>query len=190
MDIGSFRFDGLALPNRLVSHTLDAGDLQGSTILGALTDQRLTTYIDPDWVGDYVVLGFPGSGVRNDTGFDVAIFELWAAEAIRVSLTEFGAGISFMPEYTGYRTTFSNGETARVNVVWLDLSALGVQDGESVSQLVIGATGDGETTVNNTSSSPEIAAVGAIRSIPEPSTLGLLGVSLAALLWGGRRRLR
>jgi len=184
IDIGNFEFDASAFPDALVAHTLEQDDLEGSRILRALNDDKLTSYIDPDFVGDYVILRFTDNAIRNEAGYDLAIFELWTPEAIRISLSSDQSGINVMPIYTGYITTFNNGGTGEVNIAWVDLSDLGIADGGLVHELLIGATGSEETDVNNDVSSPEIAGVAAIHNVPEPGTLALFGLGLGSLLLG------
>jgi len=184
IDIGNFEFDKSAFPDVLVSHTLEQNDLQGSSVLRALNDDKLTSYIDPDFFDDYVILRFTDNAIRNEAGYDLAIFELWTPEAIRISLSSDQSGINVMPIYTGYITTFNNGGTGEVNIAWVDLSDLGIADGGLVHELLIGATGSEETDVNNAVSSPEIAGVAAIHNVPEPGTLALFGLGLGSLLLG------
>jgi len=186
IDIDNFEFATSAFPDVLVSHTLEHNDLQGRSVLRALNDDKLTSYIDPDFFDDYVILRFTDNAIRNEAGYDLAIFELWAPEAIRISLSSDKPGITVTPIYTGFKTTFNNGGTGRVNIAWVDLTDLGIADGGLVHELLIGATGSVATEENNAVSSPEIAGVAAIHNVPEPGTVALFGLGLGSLLLGRR----
>lgn len=192
-----FTFDDSAFPDVLVAHTLETNDVKGtSSFLAAINDHRLNRYLDPDYEEDWFTLSWNG-GLWNNAGFDLALFELWEPEPVRVLNPLTSRYADYMPRYTGYRFVFPNGSSARVNLALVDLSDFGLSDGQFLTTLTFGAIGSARTNINNLNMSPEIAVIGALGgalapppsplTISEPSMAGLLGLGLVGLV--GMRRL-
>jgi hypothetical protein len=77
-----------------------------------------------------------------------------------------------MPAYSGYRLTFTNGTTARINVASVEFSDLGVKVGEAVPELSISGAGRVDVRTNNLVDTPEIGAVAALNSVSGSWSLG------------------
>ena len=126
------------------------------------------TIHDPD-PRDFVELRFTNNVVVNAAGDDLAFFEIGDPEPILVSLTVGGAFVSVPTAYT-LEDSFPSGR--KINVGFLDLSDLGVADGAIITSIV----------ANGAGTQPEFAGVGALNSVPEPSTVMLTALALLGLI--------
>jgi hypothetical protein len=114
-----------------------------------------------------LTVGFADLIPVNGPGNDVAIIELGATAPISVTI----AG-------TTQQYTSQPSGTANINFVLIDLGDFGVAQAAAL-------------TISSTSILNDIAAIGALNSVPEPSTLALAAVGFVALAaWGWRKRSR
>jgi hypothetical protein len=144
----------------------------------AIIGSNLNTYVSLGINSLYLELGFSDNLVVNGPGADLVLFELSRLDDFSVSLTVGGPVITAVSNSTGY----SNGNYG-VNAALVDLSSLGVQSGNSVDRIVLH-----KAVVDNPnpfiSVYPDVAAVGALNSVPVPEpgfTLLLLGIAFVPI---------
>lgn len=182
VNVGGMNFDDNAFADTVIDTSLgSAGNILGSDVNTAVS-----------FDDDYVKVGFTDNVIVNGPGADVAVFTQGLGDRVDVALDvdEFrnpiGPSVTVTPTDTG--TT--NGSSQPVGVVQVDLTALGVPAGATLSRIVVG------DFVSN--DLPDLVAVGALNSrasgtlgAPLASGLGLVVLTFALCLVGGaafRRR--
>ena len=135
--------------------------------------------------GNFMSFAFSDNYCTNGVGADLAVFEAGSpAEDFMVSL-------SFFTDNTGwttpiqYSTLYTGGSASgyNLNVAAIDLSDYGFATGDSISAVWIGGV------THPTAGGTDLVAIGAINtstSVPEPSTILLLGFGLLSI--AGLRR--
>lgn len=194
LDVGGLSLDPLGFADVLISSsgsfTTNAGPV---SLAQALTDHQLSTWVQSSSAGASVVLGFTDNRVRNDSGDDIALFEV-GHEAYEYSQEGFD---SLWITINGVRRLYFTTETTtlvddhNVNMTRLDLDHFGLAAGATIDQLQIGLD------YNTRGSLPQLQLVAAIHSVaapvPEPASAALLlggGLLLAGLRAPGLRAAR
>lgn len=143
--------------------TIGAFAASGGTVQSVLIDEAVETFaFAPSGVGR-ALFRF-NNPILNDTGFDLAFFDLDSSPAIFDVIIN-GVTNSYQSVFTNEYT--NNVDRFPINVATVNLDDFGIASGGSITQLAIDF---------NTASSPALALVGTIsRSVPEPSAMfGLL----------------
>lgn len=135
------------------------------------TSQPLVTAIadsDPgdgvDLAGGYVLMGFVDNVAFNGDGNDLALFQAGGAEGFRVALdfdglTDPDARVLVPTTPTGFVDQYGE----NINVGYVDLSDLGVADGQSITSIAIASNLDDVIV-----SGADLTAVGALHVTAEP----------------------
>jgi len=187
----SLSIGGLTLSEQAFADTLISA--QGSfssnadSVAQALTDHRLSTWVQSPTAGARVVLGFSDNLAFNGTGDDIALFEV-GHEAYEYSQEGFD---SLWVTINGVTRLYSTTETTtivddhNVNMTRLDLSHFGLAAGATIDRIEIGLDYDTRGSL------PQLQLVAAIHSVaapvPEPAHWALL-LAGGALLLARRRR--
>ncbi len=183
--VGGITFDDDAFADTLISSS-------GSYTVGGNTTDLTTAVVGYDVdnyaysfsSGAYLELGFTDNVIVNDTGDDVALFELGLPDTFKFSLTIGGVTKEYLTVGTGY-----TGAGFALNVARINLDDFGVAAGASISSIVIGmdVLASGGTV-------PSFTAAGALNSrsngVPEPSTIVTGGLAAVMGLGYGWRRKR
>ena len=164
IEIGGISFDDNAFSDRVLS-TDFTGELTGctgstpSTIDEAIAGSNLNTWIDygyhdmvPGPDGDYnsaapptqyIELAFTDNVVVNSAGADLAIFQIGTANSVRVALDKASiqspysdGAVSVISDPVSFPTVYTN-NCIQVRVAYVDLSDLGVPEGESVYRVFL-----------------------------------------------------
>jgi hypothetical protein len=164
-----------------------------------------TTDLDAALTGSDITLGVDGGGMAtyleftdnllvNGAGDDLVIFETIAPESFQLALYVSGSWTSLMtftPTSTGQTVGQNVGTTnsGALNAAAIDLDVFGLADGATVSLMGL-CTKVGCDSSPGTLAGADIVAIGALNSapVPEPATLGLMGIGLAAVGFARRKR--
>ncbi len=176
-----------------VRFTCTAGGTAASSYAEALSGSDVTQCVNVVGGGDGIVeVQFTDNAVQNGTGTDLIIFEVSGpqspgtpdpAEHFEVSIfngTAYSAFVGFDPVATGFGTP---DPTLDIFAVQIDLSSFGIASGALVDRVRLHLFDNGLGSKGG-----DIAALGALNSIPEPSTALLLATGLVAMAMGRRRR--
>ena len=171
IEVGGIQFDDNAFSDAILSTDYTGGLVNAATLEEALLGTTLSTYIDYDIpplgqdpstytkdLRQYIELGFIDNDVYNGEGNDLVFFEAGSPNAIYVCLnTTYQEEISIIVP-TNYRPY----DSKIINVGYLDLSVLGVPEGEKIDRITVSSW---RTPQDGTGYGvPEIAAVGALHS--------------------------
>lgn len=151
----------------------------GGSLSSVLTDTSEGSWaFTLDRVG-YVQLGF--NGIVNGPGADVVFFEIGTPDNFGIALTIGGSEVLITSSSTGYSTG-----PYGINIASLDLSALGVASGATVTSLVVNMG----SVYGASATAPTLgAAVGLDGgAVPEPATWSMMGLGLAAAGLLARKR--
>jgi len=171
-----------------VRFTCTTGGTAASSYAEALSGSDTTQCVNVSGGGDGIVeVQFTDNLVQNGAGTDLVIFEVSGpqppgtsdpAEHFEVSVfngTAFSAFVGSDPVATGFGTPDT---TLEIFAVQIDLSSFGIAPGALVDRVRLHLFNNGLGSKGG-----DIAAVGALNSVPEPSTatlltLGLLGLAM------------
>jgi hypothetical protein len=176
-----------------VRFTCTAGGTAASSYSEALAGSDVTQCVNVVGGGDGVVeVQFTDNFIVNGAGVDLVIFEVSGprsvgtpdpAERFEVSVfdgSSFSGFAAFDPVATGFGTP---DPTLDIFAVQIDLSSFGITEGSLVNRVRLHLSDNGLG-----SKGADIAALGALNSVPEPSTALLLAFGLVALAAARRRR--
>jgi hypothetical protein len=176
--IAGTTYDTVNFADTLISSSSTGGSFSlgggAPTLAAAVTGSDVNTWAFCNCDSAYVQLGFVDNVVTNGPGADLALFEIGTPDNFGISLTIGGA----MQTVVSVSTGFTQAQGFGINLATFDLSLLGVPSGASVNSIVVHMG----VPFANTSVSPTLAAVTAINAVPEPSTIVLLGIGLAAMV--------
>jgi chitodextrinase len=199
--IGSLVFDDDAFADRVIS-TDFTGFADGcvgqpmSTVDDAIAGFNLGTWanygehdLSPGEDGDYnssappnqyIELGFVDNAALNGVGHDLVIFQIGALNSVRVAvdkasiLNPYAPGsVSVIADAGALPGSYNMGCTGTVTVIYVDLSDLGVPEGESIYRVFLTSPlmSNGDVGWNNPAypayGVPELAGVAAWNSIPK-----------------------
>ncbi len=169
-----------------VRFTCTAGGTAASSYAEALSGSDVTQCVNVSGGGDGIVeVQFTDNAVQNGPGADLIIFEVSGpqspgtpdpAEHFEVSIfngSAFSAFSGFDPVATGFGTP---DPTLDIFAVQIDLSSFGIASGATVDRLRLHLFDNGLGSKGG-----DIAALGALNSIPEPSTALLLSSAILVL---------
>lgn len=171
-----------------------AGGTAASSYAEALSGSDVTQCVNVEGGGDGVVeVRFTDNLISNGSGADLVIFEVSGPqspgtpdprERFEVSVFDgsaFSAFVAFDPAATGFDTP---DPTLDIFEVQIDLSSFGIAGGGSVDRIRLHLFDNGLGTKG-----ADVAALGALHSVPELSTLllALSGVTLLAASRATRR---
>ena len=148
-----------------------------------LNDWAFCNCIDPA----FVELGFTDNVVVNGPGNDLRLFEIGGLpDNFGVSLTTGGATETVHSAGTG----LVQADGLSINVANVDLSALGIPAGGSVSSIVVRLGIAFSVSSPSTSLGAVVALDHPPAAVPEPGTISLFGLGLAGLALRLRKRNR
>ncbi len=169
-----------------VRFTCTAGGTAASSYAEALSGSDVTQCVNVAGGGDGIVeVQFTDNAVQNGSGADLIIFEVSGpqspgtsdpAERFEVSIfngTAFSAFVAFDPVATGFGTP---DPTLDIFAVQIDLSSFGISPGTMVDRVRLHLSDNGAGSKGG-----DIAALGALNSVPEPSTAVLLSSAILAV---------
>ncbi|MEA5575425.1 PEP-CTERM sorting domain-containing protein [Anabaena sp. UHCC 0451] len=167
--VGGIDLNSQALADELLE-SFGSFTTSGGTLDSVLLDGQVTTSAFSATPGAFVTLGF-SNPILNSVGNDLAIFELGLPDSFRFEIN----GSEGLGEYLTTETGFETSNPTRsINVALIDFSDFGVAIGDYVSEIKIKL----DTISEDFGSTPDIALVAGIRSVPEPSSmLGLLATA-------------
>ena len=190
----AFADSGSLVSGSGVRFNCTAGGTAASSYAEALSGSDVTQCVNVAGGGDGVVeVQFTDNAVQNGAGVDLIIFEVSGpqspgtpdpAEHFEVSIfngTAFSAFVGFDPVATGFGTP---DPTLDIFAVQIDLSSFGIAPGASVDRVRLHLFDNGLGSKGG-----DIAALGALNSVPDPST-ALLVSSFILVLAGRRGRSR
>ena len=129
----------------------------------------------------WLLLGFSAPLPFNGPGDDIVVFELSGSRTDNMHVTINGTKLLIQTYFTGETTP--NGDL-NIATGLIDFDSFGVPANATISSIQIHEGVEGGFYPQE----PDIAAVAALNSVPEPSTLALLACGLVAGLLRRRRR--
>lgn len=128
--LAGYDFDDDAFADALRS-SYGTFSTNGGSLESVLTDISLGTYAWSWTTGAYVELDFTDNTLVNDTGYDLALFELGYANSFKLTIDD--TTITYGSSYTGYKVKKVN-----VNVALIDLDDFGLAPGTGLSSILVG----------------------------------------------------
>ena len=176
--IGGLTFADNAFPDVLIDHSgtfyLQTFGSTASTLEEAVLGADLNTAVKGSSPDAHYTVGYTDNVIQNIPGPDVAFFELLINDNFHVEIN----GVRRLVE-TQYNV--GTGPLGTLNLGLVDLDDFGVAPGGTITQLTLWIGSNWSPSQFN----PAMTISGA--ALPEPATMGLLGLGLAGLVMKRKR---
>jgi len=163
--VGGYGFDDNAFADYLISSG-GSYSTSGGSVESCVTGANVDTWAGSTDAGAYLDLGFSDNYLVNGPGDDLALFELGVEATFEVTVIIGGTAHLYPTFDTGY-----SGAGYDLNLALVDLDDFAIPAGGLLDHVVIGMD-----NLGNSGIPPALAVAGALNSIPEPTTICLLGL--------------